>query len=215
MFYLVNRGRTERSGEWLRYVEDSGDSAVYSLALSKNPQAISYLKDRVAEDRYRHFDALVALAMIGDGGAMEELRKKVKESLYQSRDAIRQLAYFAYTDQRKQVIGLVKSMQKTLRKDNRAYVSAVAVRAQLGDATAIPELISLLSSPDESIREAAVYDVGENWGQTVSISAPHLIVADQALLDAMDEAFDSEADDDNREDIGEAAMNIRAKLRAQ
>ena len=214
MLYLVELGETGSLKDMIRYAEESGEVGPIALGRTGAADARAYLDKSV--DQYAMHSLIVARALSGSKEGMKILDAQIADGSWMDYGELTSLAWFAGTKHASKYATKAKQLGAKLAKNGQEDYHALTVcaRAQLGDASAIGELIELLDSPDESVRETVVDQIGGRWGMTVSPIAMHTIVADQKLLEALVVAMERESDSSQRARMANAALNIRAMIRA-
>ena len=219
MLYLARRGKKEYEKKMIRQSERARSVGPISLGILGSKKAKAHLKSLKKEkgDGPAYFALDVANYIAGDAKSWKKIQETMTKRSTPDRGNFATLAFIgAKPKKAKKVISFLKKNEKKWKKERKERAAmSVAVRAQLGDKSAIKALVKLLESPDGDVRKAATQFIGGDWGNVWNYMPGLGVVADPKLLPALAEAHDNESNESEREKIARAALNVRAAIRAR
>lgn len=216
MLYLARRGKQDAVKSMIRQVERARDPGLQAIGILGGKDALAFLtglRDQEGEGpAYMARD--VALVNAGDKKAWKDVEATLNRNARPDRQVLAQLGYLSTNPAAaKQAVKFLQGKAKAWQKENlEMYGLSVAIRTQLGDASAIPDVIRLLEGPDESTRVAVGKAIGGDFGNVWSSMPGFGLVAEKALIPALAEAHSNEANKGHREMFGRALVNVRAAV---
>ena len=204
--YLAKLGIKDAAPLALRNIEELRNHGDTILALFGDVAGRQHLESQLDSKGRGQLSTHIALAHLGRAESLAEVKREFSEG--NSNTLMRASLLFNYPKSSKlatELIPVLKTACQSARGEAKAHV--LVARAMFGDATAIAELVSGLSSPDAELRGGIVNASGANFGSG-SYSAG--LVANKELVKALVAYAEAEPDETRKAAATIAIMNIRA-----
>ena len=218
LLYLARLGKAEHAGKAIRQVERARNIGLIGLGLLGGAEVKTYLAD--LKEKSGDGPAYVAIDLAQVLAGNDKSWAKVEAILgavgSPAREHITMVGFLAARPAaaKKAAAFLKKQAPRWKKESADRHAMSVAIRAQLGEAEAIPELVSLIGSPDKDVREQAAIGVGGDYGNVWSAMPGFGLVVDERIVAALASAHRDEGEFSIREKQGHAMLAIRGALRA-
>jgi hypothetical protein len=189
----------------LRNIEELRNHGDTILALFGDAAGRQHLESQLDSKGRGQLSTHIALAHLGRAESMAEVKREFAQG--DSNTLASASLLFNYPKSSKlatELIPVLKDACQSARGGAKA--NALVARAMFGDASAIGELVSGLSSPDAELRAGIVNASGANFGSG-SYSAG--LVANKEIVKALVAYAEAEPDETRKAAATIAIMNIR------